>query len=242
MGKKKGDGTGKYKRNDEEVKIILKNNNASKLQAIIALRLNSEMNKRDIAIEQLASDSKVAKSAISACLNGDYKSETGLINSYGLYKIAKALNVSIDYLLGRTDIVAPDEELRYIHNKTGLNEKVIQTLIKLSSYTKTNSISDDLETTKLKTINALIERGEEIISYLTLSWYRELSNEPVPFNRDSDKNTIIYFNSVFAGMENKEGYIFNEDQIKSIFVNLAKEELTRLSDKIIKEEREKANG
>ena len=125
MAKKKGDGRGRYKKEYDEVGEHAK----SELQKIIAIRLNDLLNKREITQDILADNTGVARGTISNCLNAKYSSEDGSISADGLYRIAKYLDVTTDYLLGLSDVSTPTITMQAISKETGLSENAIIRLI-----------------------------------------------------------------------------------------------------------------
>ncbi len=76
-----------------------------------------------------------------------------------LVNISSALTVSVDYLIGLTDIQSPSTTIRAICEYTGLSEKSIEYLslaVSMGANFKSNKTNLDIRS-ELKTINLLIE-------------------------------------------------------------------------------------
>lgn len=79
---------------------------------------------------------------------GQYADGTSLPPVDKIIELANYYNVSTDYILGLTDVLTTDAELRSICEYTGLSEKVIKELHK-------TKVSD--KATKRKTIEKIID-------------------------------------------------------------------------------------
>ena len=90
------------------------------------------MEERGITQQKLASESGVPSTTISEWIGKSKKSETGF-REPGItrfHKVAKALGVSMDYLLGEKECEIPDDE--QIHTITGLSGTEIKKLKELN--------------------------------------------------------------------------------------------------------------
>jgi transcriptional regulator with XRE-family HTH domain len=87
--------------------------------------------------------------------------------------IANALNVSLDYLVGNTEIQSPDMDIREISEKTGLSEKAIDKL-KLQQDHKKQGFSSIIDV-----INFLIENKNEdnILRLINIFLNTEIKND-----------------------------------------------------------------
>ena len=91
-------------------------------------RIKSLRQSKSITQSKLAKELSIAKTTLAAYEQG--KSEPS-INT--ILKLADFFNVSIDYLLGRTNIKSPNVEISYMANYLGLSEKSIANLVNLNS-------------------------------------------------------------------------------------------------------------
>ena len=115
---------------------------------------NSRINFPEITQQKLASESGVPSTTISEWIGKSKKSETGF-REPGItrfHKVAKALGVSMDYLLGEKECEIPDDE--QIHTITGLSGTAIKKLKELNR--KINQDSTVEEEKKLAVLNCLI--------------------------------------------------------------------------------------
>lgn len=108
----------------KNVKLILRG-----YDGILATRLRDLMAgkkaKSKIKQDDLAKVLGIARQTISQYMDG-----SALPNTEKLYLISEYFNVSIDYLLGKTDIKSYDINDRAIHTVTGLNQASIDKLKK----------------------------------------------------------------------------------------------------------------
>lgn len=96
--------------------------------SLFAARLRSLIDSKGISKQQLADAIGVSRQAISQYCDG-----STIPNAEKLFKIAEYFDVSLDYLTGRTKNTTIDEELKFVCNYTGLNEKTV-TMLKESAY------------------------------------------------------------------------------------------------------------
>ena len=112
------------------------------------------MEDRGITQQKLASESGVPSTTISEWIGKSKKSETGF-REPGItrfHKVAKALGVSMDYLLGEKECEIPDDE--QIHTITGLSGPAIKKLKELNRKISQDSTAE--EEKKLAVLNCLI--------------------------------------------------------------------------------------
>lgn len=124
-------------------------------QAIFGERLKSCLKSCGMSQSDLANRLYTNRSNISR-----YCSGTHLPEIHDICKIADILSVSIDYLLGKTDIQSSDITVRTISEYTGLRESTITDLHFISNHDKADDEKMDL-------LNMMI--GEELL--FTLSEY-----------------------------------------------------------------------
>lgn len=94
-----------------------------------ATRLRKLIEENNISKNQLSEEIGVSRQAISQYCDG-----STIPNADKLLKIAEFFNVSLDYLVGRTENFTTDNELRFVCDYTGLNEEAIQKLQKLKGF------------------------------------------------------------------------------------------------------------
>lgn len=123
-------------------------------ERIKTLRLN-----KGITQATLASKLNIAKTTLAAYEQG--KNEPSIET---LTKIADYFNVSIDYLLGRTDISSPDLKVAYISKFLGLKENSVKTL---HMYQQMALKNDTAMLQKLDTINMLFSPHCELLNHIS---------------------------------------------------------------------------
>ena len=94
---------------------------------LIGKRINEALAIRGIKQKELAKEIGVQDNTVSYWCSG---SRTP--NTHQIIQIAKALNVSTDFLLGLTDSKTTDKDLRFVCEYTGLSEEAIEHLCKLN--------------------------------------------------------------------------------------------------------------
>ncbi|MGN1026890.1 MAG: helix-turn-helix domain-containing protein [Faecousia sp.] len=94
---------------------------------IFATRLREIMEIRKIIQYDLARETGIQRQTISNYMNGQSRPDTN-----NLLKICKALNVSADYLIGATDVISLDHEMRAMCEYTKLDESAVRRLNYLS--------------------------------------------------------------------------------------------------------------
>lgn len=110
----------------------------------------------------VAEEIGISRAALSYYESGERKPD---INT--LYALAKYYHVTSDYLLGLTDVAAPNIDKQAIAEKTGLSERAISHLEFLKKaapdkeFEQRESAIHDLLT--LKTINILLEAEEDLL-------------------------------------------------------------------------------
>lgn len=90
------------------------------IQMVFGQRLKSCLESRGISQSEFARQMLSNRSDISRYCTGKH-----LPQIEDLYKMSELLNVSIDYLLGKTEIESPNMEIRTICEHTGLPEEAI---------------------------------------------------------------------------------------------------------------------
>lgn len=125
---------------------------------IYSIRIANLLNEQGLTQEDLAKLSDVSKSSITAWIFGDKNGKRTEPKILGLNCVAKKLGVSVDYLIGNTDIKQLDIKKQEISKHTGLDETSLDFLTKLLSY----KVGD--------CIHYPAENGKELISMVTCKY------------------------------------------------------------------------
>lgn len=151
---------------------------------ILAERLMNLLEDRDMTQKELAEKSNTSTSSISEWLKWENTREPKVGS---LLPVAKALGVSMDYLLGADECKTPSNE--EIHKITGLSDGAIESLISANhSMGKGNRIADK----RLAACNFLLERMND--TELFESMYRYLLGEYYFSKNKKDLGaTILYY-------------------------------------------------
>lgn len=102
---------------------------------IFSVRLRQLFDKSNITQQQLADETECSRQAISQYLDG-----SNAPNVEKLANIAKYFGVSVDYLLGLTDITTADIKIKAMSEYIGLSEKAIKGLEDLCKTFKDENI------------------------------------------------------------------------------------------------------
>ena len=192
------------------------------------------MEARGITQQRLASESGVPATTISEWIGKSKKSETGLREPgvTRFYKVAKALGVSMDYLLGEKECETPDDE--QIHAVTGLSGPAIKKLKDLKGEIGQDS---DLEEKKLAVLNCLISNMDNTRFLENL--YDYLLGEfvfPTPKSDEYNGASVILSRS--PNGELKKTLLFGSDLSEAMFSKV-QIELVHLKDCISKQKEPK---
>lgn len=137
------------------------------LTQILAERLTNLLEDRDMTQKELAEKSNISTSAISEWSKWENTREPRVGN---LLPVAKALGVSMDYLLGADECKTPSNE--EIHKITGLSDGAIDSLI---STNRSMGTDNGTAAKRLAACNFLLERMND--TELFESIYRYLLGE-----------------------------------------------------------------
>lgn len=96
---------------------------------IYSQRINDLLFEKQITQEELAKKTNISKATITAWITGKYEPKIK-----GLNAVAEYLGVTVDYLIGNTDIKQLDIKKQEISKYTGLDETSLDFLTKLLSY------------------------------------------------------------------------------------------------------------
>ena len=152
---------------------------------------------------------------------GFYESGERLPDAVALVKIAKACNVSIDWLLGVSDTHSQDVELKTICEKTGLSEKAIDSLRKDKPNALHLSVLNDFIVTKKmwRRLTSYLYSG--LLKQLRRSRYRAI---PLKMNYPPYYEKLQFAIFIEELPERKEvfekNYLANKDKIDALLLEL----------------------
>lgn len=119
-------------------------NNAPVYSKRIATALNRcNMSQKDLAKMCV----NVSESTLTAWIKGDKNGRRTEPKIEGLNEVAKALGVSLDYLVGNTNVASPETDIRAACEFTGLSEQAI------------TNLKDDFNSCHIEFVNYLLEHG-----------------------------------------------------------------------------------
>lgn len=146
-----------------------------------ATRLRNLISENNISKNQLSEEIGVSRQAISQYCDG-----STIPNADKLLKIAEFFNVSLDYLVGRTENFTTDNELRFVCDYTGLND---ENVLKLREEKR---LEDALK--KWGSDVAMTADEERLLDELDFSYY------------DAEKSFILAFLN----------FLLNDDNFKEV--------------------------
>lgn len=172
---------------EEEVR---KNAKGDKTRVKLAERLCVCLDDRGWNASKLASKANISKSSISTYMSGDQCPSISLI-----VKLAEALEVSTDYLLGLSDLESPKEDLKTVYALTGLSDEAIIALKEIYDMSK----QEDKEEKEFKPykrtynmINYLLANENRYNLFIFLAnylFFRDIYREAFELQKNSkDKN------------------------------------------------------
>lgn len=129
---------------------------------ITAIRIRESLNRKGMTAAELAARIGKTPSLIQKYIEKDID-----IGMKSLRAVADALDVTTDYLIGRTDVVSKNIPAQEICNKTGLTEQSLSMLLTLQARRRKSSEywSDKLDKAEsekaIKAINYLLESALE---------------------------------------------------------------------------------
>lgn len=171
---------------------------------------------KDINESDLVRDNdNLSKASINAYIKGEQ-----VLSADKLITIAKYFNVSTDFLLGLTECSSVEEDVKMVHEVTGLDEEAITKLSDLNSDIKSGNMifTDD----KLRTINLLINQEnrfriiENISNYLWLK-FKGTDEEYAVF--ENGKLVLDSNREIITRKDNKNISLSDENSGETIPIN-----------------------
>lgn len=136
---------------------------------IYSKRIAELLTEKGLTQEDLSNMSGVSKSSITAWIQGDKNGKRTEPKINGLNAIAEALDVTLDYLIGRTDVKPLNLKLQAVCSYTGLSEETVQTLHHWAIAGIKNG--DDIAKKRIKHLNQLLSLSETKAYLLSLFEY-----------------------------------------------------------------------
>ena len=189
---------------------------------LVGQRINAALALRDVKQKELAEHLDVTPNTISYFTSG-----ARMPNTRQIISIAKHLGVSLDYLAGRHDTSSPDIDVQAIVEKTGLEPKAVEKLVKWKEWMGAGELSPlDEETVciRTKTVSFLIEHEEvvpkgenEVIGFLSYLHCRLFGNLFLPLLRSDEDAEKKFHEQLLALKESKGRDLTAEEEIEEIF-------------------------
>lgn len=156
---------------EENINDAKYNNDVKELLRLQTQRLNELLEEKQIPQDEFAKKVGIASGTLS-----NYCSGKVLIKSEFLPKIAKALNVSTDYLLGVSEV--KKYSYNELNKRFGLNDNAIEVL----------EISFPKES-----INEIFDRQRDSVNYLfeEIKNYKDIKKELNKLEKSNDKNSQL---------------------------------------------------
>jgi transcriptional regulator with XRE-family HTH domain len=182
-------------------------NEAKNNKSIFAERFNNL--RGDLSQADFAEKIGISRASVGAYENGERIPDVTI-----LQKICKACNVASDWLIGLSEVRCPDADIITIHNKTGLNEEAISTLIgirKLSTekfehlpdvelQTQAQNKMNILSKNLLGTINILLSfHGSNILHNMT-NFFKVKPDDKVFADAELSNVKTVYDSDAVSGM------------------------------------------
>lgn len=218
-----------YNISDADIKkhVVESGYNKVEQKALYALatRLNKALVVKDKSQEEFCKKIGVSEGALS-----NYRNGKRLPDTYVLVKIADALETTVDYLLGFTDLKSPNDDYRVVHQLTGLSDKSIENLKCYNDLIKDDKIPRFLIEDAIrshKAIDFLIQNDDitgifsYIASYLwdTYQANTELVNELKKFSNE-ELEKLTGDNIVLKTSDNRFVSLKSQDMNKIYLISI----------------------
>lgn len=164
---------------------------------IIGKRINEALAESNIKQKELAHKIGVKDNVVSYWCNG-----SRIPNTEQIVKIAKALSVSTDYLLGISNVATNDKDLQFVCDYTGLDEETVEELHKRSQRASSIHLFSSYNTSNLcNFINVYINVFEDYIDLISDNTQRQ--NDFIESHKELVNTTLEKYN-IFIKRNNLE--------------------------------------
>ena len=174
--------------NEEKVRESAK---GDKTRVKLAERLCVCLDNKGWKAIDLAKEAKISKSSVSTYMSGDQCPSISLI-----VKLAEALKVSTDFLLGLSDLESPEEDLKTVYKLTGLSDEAIIALKEIYDMSK----QEDQEQKEFKpykraynTINYLLANENRYNLFIFLAnylFFKDINRNAFELQKKSNADNI----------------------------------------------------
>ncbi len=174
--------------NEEKVRESAK---GDKTRVKLAERLCVCLDNKGWKAIDLAKEAKISKSSVSTYMSGDQCPSISLI-----VKLAEALKVSTDFLLGLSDLESPKEDLKTVYKLTGLSDEAIIALKEIYDMSK----QEDQEQKEFKpykraynTINYLLANENRYNLFIFLAnylFFKDINRNAFELQKKSNADNI----------------------------------------------------
>lgn len=162
------------------------------MDSIVFIRIKELCTEKGITITKLESLMEMSQSTI-----GKWRTATPTVDK--LMKVAQYFHVSLDYLVGQTDVASPEPTIRSACDLTGLSEQSVVNLSEL------NQAGDPNSKNKLTTIMQLIEDdgieelGCDLLQSLTdYLFAKNIPKQPIHFTPQVSEYADILYNKLLT--------------------------------------------
>lgn len=160
---------------------------------IIGSRINAALALRNVKQKELAKEIGVKDNVVSYWCNG-----SRIPNTEQIIQISNVLDVSTDYLLGKTKVKTSDKDIQFICDYTGLKEETVNFFVfnkSIESQTEFNKTAIDfieflVDKIYSKSIFSIeIETLREMTTILYMAYEKRATKAPLtPLDADNEKD------------------------------------------------------
>lgn len=176
----------------------------NKTKFIFAIRLNKLLKDKEISQEELSDKTEIMMSSISTYRAGKAEPKITIAK-----KIASYLNVSVDYLIGLTDVETPEIDKRATCDFLGLSENAINNMVNMK-----NNLDNTLEHIIM---NYLFDYN--YISNLISVMKSDLEDHIFELDINKNNDDDWAFSMALRDENEKRKFAFSSEFIKGIYEN-----------------------
>lgn len=194
---------------------------------MIGKRIKELRAEHNLTQANLADNLNIAKTTLAA-----YEQEKNEPNIRILIKLSKYFNVSVDYLLGITDVKTTKPTIAYISDYLGLTERSIEALHMCNNVVKQNPNSYIKQ--KQKVFNMFFEPSCEVLEHMTSYLYFSATHFKDFYDDSSDALHPISHLELWDNVE-KSSYSDDWDLWSKALLLIVEEDLMHIREKILQE-------